>query len=110
LILDSGSGIWDKHYGSNTVFFICRKGGVTAFLESVHQKKDKKSADQIASGDASASASVADNKENKTGSSSRGGSSLQSIVEFLNTLATNFDDSRIVIKTGPSMKGLIVFF
>jgi hypothetical protein len=96
----SGISIPDK-----TMFFISRKGGVTAFLESVNQKKDKKSADQSASGDASASASVADNKENKAGSSSRGGSSLQSIVEFLNTLATNFDDSRIVIKTGPSMKG-----
>ncbi len=92
------------------MFFISRKGGVTAFLESVNQKKDKKSADASASGDASANASVADNKENKTGSSSRGSSSLQSIVEFLNTLATNFDDSRIVIKTGPSMKGWSVIF
>ena len=78
---------------------------MTAFLESVHQKKDQKysNEEKAGGGDTSATAAgAAENKENKGGG---GGSPLQNVVELLNTLATNFDDSRIVIKTGPSMKG-----
>ena len=57
----------------------------------------------MARSDASATTVAADNKENNKGGT--GGSPLQYVVELLNTLATNFNDSSIVIKTGPSMKG-----
>jgi hypothetical protein len=79
---------------------LSRKGGVTAFLKSVNQKKERKP-EEVEPGQHD-NGPPAENKENKGGT---GGSPLQAVVELMNTLATNFDDSRIVIKTAPSMKG-----
>lgn len=71
------------------------KKGVGAFLESIQKKNQDSPKQEIKT----------DGEPRKPGSSS-----LLGIVEFLSTLATNFGDSRIVIKTGSTLAGAGIRF
>ena len=71
------------------------KKGVGAFLESIQKKNQDSPKQEIKT----------DGEPRKPGSSP-----LLGIVEFLSTLATNFGDSRIVIKTGSTLAGAGIRF
>jgi len=85
----------EKYKPSNQPSAQPQKKGVGAFLESLKSKESAKESEDIRKPD-----------ENRR----PGSSPLLGIVEFLSTLATNFGDSRIVVKSSTKLTGSSIRF